>query len=84
MRLLLAEDEKSLSRALVKILEHGKYSVDAVYDGEEAPRTQQRTAHSQGSTRPSERHSRPRLAADAEGVCLGGHRLAARLRDRAY
>ena len=36
MRLLLAEDEKSLSRALVKILEHSKYSVDAVYDGEEA------------------------------------------------
>lgn len=36
MRLLLAEDELSLSRALVKILEHGNYSVDAVYDGEEA------------------------------------------------
>ena len=36
MRLLLAEDEKSLSRALVKILEHGKYSVDAVYNGEDA------------------------------------------------
>lgn len=36
MRLLLAEDEKSLSRALVKILEHAGYSVDAVYDGEEA------------------------------------------------
>lgn len=36
MRLLLAEDEKSLSRALVKILEHANYSVDAVYDGEEA------------------------------------------------
>lgn len=36
MRLLLAEDEKSLSRALVKILEHGNYSVDAVYDGVEA------------------------------------------------
>ena len=36
MRLLLAEDEKSLSRALVKILEHGNYSVDPVYDGEEA------------------------------------------------
>ena len=36
MRLLLAEDERSLSRALVKILEHGKYSVDAVFDGEEA------------------------------------------------
>ncbi len=36
MRLLLAEDERSLSRALVKILEHANYSVDAVYDGEEA------------------------------------------------
>ncbi|MDY6286938.1 MAG: response regulator transcription factor [Lachnospiraceae bacterium] len=36
MRLLLAEDEKSLSRALVKILEHANYSVDAVYDGVEA------------------------------------------------
>ncbi|MBO5520551.1 MAG: response regulator transcription factor [Eubacterium sp.] len=36
MRLLLAEDEASLSRALVKILEHSNYSVDAVYDGEEA------------------------------------------------
>ncbi|MGI6117321.1 MAG: response regulator transcription factor [Bilifractor sp.] len=36
MRLLLAEDEKSLSRALVKILEHSNYSVDAVYDGQDA------------------------------------------------
>ncbi len=36
MRLLLAEDERSLSRALIKILEHSNYSVDAVYDGEEA------------------------------------------------
>jgi two-component system, OmpR family, response regulator ArlR len=36
MRLLLAEDEKSLSRALVKIIEHGNYSVDPVYDGQEA------------------------------------------------
>ena len=36
MRLLLAEDERSLSKALVKILEHGNYSVDAVFDGEEA------------------------------------------------
>lgn len=36
MRLLLAEDERSLSRALVKILEHGNYSVDAVCDGEAA------------------------------------------------
>ena len=31
MRLLLAEDEKSLSRALVAILEYNHYSVDAVY-----------------------------------------------------
>lgn len=36
MRLLLAEDEKSLSRALTRILENSKYSVDPVYDGEEA------------------------------------------------
>lgn len=36
MRLLLAEDEKSLSRAIVVILEKNNYSVDAVYDGEEA------------------------------------------------
>lgn len=36
MRLLLAEDEKALSRALVTILAHNNYSVDAVYDGQEA------------------------------------------------
>lgn len=36
MRLLLAEDEKELSRALVTILERSNYSVDAVYDGKEA------------------------------------------------
>lgn len=36
MRLLLAEDEKSLSHALVTILEKTHYSVDAVYDGQEA------------------------------------------------
>ena len=36
MRLLLAEDEPSLSRALVKILEHANYAVDAVFDGQEA------------------------------------------------
>ena len=36
MRLLLAEDERSLSRAIVAILQHNHYSVDAVYDGEEA------------------------------------------------
>lgn len=36
MRLLLAEDERDLSRALVAILTHGGYSVDAVYDGADA------------------------------------------------
>lgn len=36
MRLLLAEDEKSLSHALVTILEKSHYSVDAVYNGQEA------------------------------------------------
>lgn len=35
MRILLAEDERSLSRALVVLLEKNNYSVDAVYDGEE-------------------------------------------------
>ena len=36
MRLLLAEDEKALSKALATILERNKYSVDAAYDGQEA------------------------------------------------
>ncbi len=36
MRLLLAEDEKSLSRAVTVLLEKNSYSVDAVYDGAEA------------------------------------------------
>jgi len=36
VRLLLAEDEKELSNALVTILKHNNYSVDAVYDGLEA------------------------------------------------
>ena len=36
MRLLLAEDEKELSDALVTLLKHNNYSVDAVYDGQEA------------------------------------------------
>ena len=35
MRLLIAEDEKSLSKALTVILEKNNYSVDAAYDGEE-------------------------------------------------
>ncbi len=36
MRLLLAEDEQELSDALVAILSHNNYSVDAVYDGKNA------------------------------------------------
>lgn len=36
MRLLLAEDERSLSDALTAILTSASYSVDAVYDGREA------------------------------------------------
>jgi DNA-binding response OmpR family regulator len=36
MRLLLAEDERELSGALVAILSHNNYSVDAVYDGRDA------------------------------------------------
>ncbi len=36
MRLLLCEDEKELSSALQKILKHYNYSVDVVYDGEQA------------------------------------------------
>lgn len=36
MRVLLAEDEKELSNALVTVLKRNNYTVDAVYDGEEA------------------------------------------------
>ena len=36
MRILLAEDERALSRALVKIFEKNHFSVDAVYNGEDA------------------------------------------------
>ena len=36
MRLLFAEDEKSLSRAVTAILEKSNFSVDAVYDGQDA------------------------------------------------
>ncbi|MBR0302254.1 MAG: response regulator transcription factor [Clostridia bacterium] len=36
MRLLLAEDEVELSKALCTILKHNNYSVDAVYDGKAA------------------------------------------------
>ena len=36
MKLLFAEDEKSLSRAVTTILEKNNYVVDPVYDGQEA------------------------------------------------
>ncbi|MBP7058991.1 MAG: response regulator transcription factor [Lachnospiraceae bacterium] len=36
MRLLLAEDEVELSNAVVSVLKHQNYSVDAVYNGEDA------------------------------------------------
>ncbi|MBR5666699.1 MAG: response regulator transcription factor [Lachnospiraceae bacterium] len=36
MRILLAEDEKALSRVLVTIFEKNNYSVDPVYNGEDA------------------------------------------------
>ena len=36
MRLLLAEDEQDLSKALCAILKHNNYSVDAVYNGQDA------------------------------------------------
>ena len=36
MRILLAEDEMALSKAIIKIFEKNNFSADAVYDGEEA------------------------------------------------
>lgn len=36
MKILLVEDEKELSKALKAILESNRYSVDVVYDGEDA------------------------------------------------
>ncbi len=36
MKILLAEDEKDLSRALVAVMTHKGYEVDPVYDGQEA------------------------------------------------
>ena len=36
MRLLYAEDERQMSEAVVDVLTFHKYTVDAVYDGEEA------------------------------------------------
>ena len=36
MKILLAEDEVSLSRAIIKILEKNNYTAEAVYNGEDA------------------------------------------------
>ena len=36
MRILLAEDEIALAKALVKIFENNNYSIDAVHDGQDA------------------------------------------------
>ena len=36
MRLLLAEDEQDLSKALCAILKHNNYSIDAVFNGQDA------------------------------------------------
>lgn len=36
MRLLIAEDNRDISKALVTVLEKNNYSVDAVYDGNDA------------------------------------------------
>ena len=36
LKILLAEDEKELSRALQAVLKHEGYDIDAAYDGEEA------------------------------------------------
>ena len=36
MRLLLAEDEKEMSNAVCAVLKHEHFSVDAVYDGQDA------------------------------------------------
>ena len=36
MRLLLAEDEKELSKAICAVLKHNNYSVDPVYNGQDA------------------------------------------------
>ena len=36
MKLLIADDEQSLVRALIKILEKNNYTAEAVYNGEDA------------------------------------------------
>ena len=36
MRILLAEDEQALAKAIITILKKNNYSADAVYNGEDA------------------------------------------------
>ena len=38
MKILLAEDERDLSNAIVRVLKYNKFDVDPVYDGEDALR----------------------------------------------
>lgn len=45
MRLLLAEDERSLSKAIATILQKNNFSVDVVYDGEDALAYMKATAY---------------------------------------
>lgn len=45
MKILLAEDEKDMSAALVAILTHSGYEVDLVYDGEAAVQMAQRHSY---------------------------------------
>ena len=45
MKILLAEDEKDMSAALVVILTHSGYEVDPVYDGEAAVQMAQRHSY---------------------------------------
>ena len=45
MKLLLAEDEKDLSRALAAVLTHSGYEVTAVYDGAEAVEAAKKNAY---------------------------------------
>ncbi|MBQ6020637.1 MAG: response regulator transcription factor [Clostridia bacterium] len=45
MKLLLAEDEKDLSRALAAVLGHSGYEVTAVYDGEAAVEAAKKNAY---------------------------------------
>ena len=48
MKILLAEDEKELSRAVTAILEHAKYSVDAAYNGVDALELSENNAYDDG------------------------------------